>query len=136
MQNVQIFGLKKSQTSRAAERFFKERGIPILYETPAVDLVQDPDSLEIFGVIGEHGGARVAVKARRGVILCCGGHAANRETTLSTNRKKPVSRVSNLNLQRMSRDVLRSSSVCLTVQSNAEHQGALHLTEIGAAGYD
>ena len=65
-----------------------------------------------------------------------GGHAANRETTLSTNRKKPVSRVSNLNLQRMSRDVLPSSSVCLTVQSNVELQGALHLTEIGAAGYD
>jgi succinate dehydrogenase/fumarate reductase flavoprotein subunit len=56
-----------------------ERGIPILYETPAVDLVQDPDSLEVFGVVAKHKDASVAIKARRAVILCCGGHAANRE---------------------------------------------------------
>lgn len=29
MQNVQIFGVKGSQATRAAERFFKERRIPI-----------------------------------------------------------------------------------------------------------
>lgn len=29
MQNVQIFGVKNSQPTRAAERFFKERGIAI-----------------------------------------------------------------------------------------------------------
>jgi arsenate reductase-like glutaredoxin family protein len=38
MVNVQIFGLKNSQTSRAAERFFKERRIPIQF----VDLKQKP----------------------------------------------------------------------------------------------
>ncbi|MEQ1946118.1 MAG: ArsC/Spx/MgsR family protein [Bryobacteraceae bacterium] len=38
MQNVQIFGLKGSQAARAAERFFKERRIPIQY----VDLKQRP----------------------------------------------------------------------------------------------
>ena len=36
MVNVQIFGLKKSQTTRAAERFFKERRVPIQF----VDLSQ------------------------------------------------------------------------------------------------
>jgi len=36
MSNVQIFGLKNSQSSRAAERFFKERRIPIQF----VDLKQ------------------------------------------------------------------------------------------------
>jgi arsenate reductase-like glutaredoxin family protein len=36
MVNVQIFGLKSSQASRAAERFFKERRIPIQF----VDLKQ------------------------------------------------------------------------------------------------
>ena len=38
MKGVQIFGLKKSQASRAAERFFKERGVPI----QLVDLKQKP----------------------------------------------------------------------------------------------
>lgn len=38
MQNVQIFGVKNSQTTRAAERFFKERRVPIQF----VDLKQRP----------------------------------------------------------------------------------------------
>lgn len=36
--NVQIFGLKKSSATRAAERFFKERGIKVHF----VDLAQKP----------------------------------------------------------------------------------------------
>jgi arsenate reductase-like glutaredoxin family protein len=40
MDNVQIFGLKSSQGTRAAERFFKERRIPI----QLVDLKQKPMS--------------------------------------------------------------------------------------------
>jgi len=38
MLSVQIFGLKNSQATRAAERFFKERNIPI----HLVDLKQKP----------------------------------------------------------------------------------------------
>ena len=38
MPNVQIFGLKSSQATRAAERFFKERRVPI----QMVDLKQKP----------------------------------------------------------------------------------------------
>jgi Spx/MgsR family transcriptional regulator len=38
MVNVQIFGVKNSQATRAAERFFKERRIPIQF----VDLKQKP----------------------------------------------------------------------------------------------
>jgi len=40
MSNVQIFGLKNSQPTRAAERFFKERRVPIQF----VDLKQKPMS--------------------------------------------------------------------------------------------
>src|SRR5712671_4257792 len=40
MDGVQIFGLKNSQPTRAAERFFKERRIPIHY----VDLKVKPMS--------------------------------------------------------------------------------------------
>ena len=38
MLNVQIFGLKNSHATRAAERFFKERGITV----HSVDLKQKP----------------------------------------------------------------------------------------------
>jgi len=38
MTGVQIFGVKNSQASRAAERFFKERRVPIQF----VDLKQRP----------------------------------------------------------------------------------------------
>jgi arsenate reductase-like glutaredoxin family protein len=38
MPNIQIFGVKDSQATRAAERFFKERRIPIQF----VDLKQRP----------------------------------------------------------------------------------------------
>lgn len=38
MQNVQIFGLKNSAATRAAERFFKERRVPV----QLVDLKQKP----------------------------------------------------------------------------------------------
>lgn len=38
MQNVQIFGVKSSSAARAAERFFKERRIPL----QVIDLNQKP----------------------------------------------------------------------------------------------
>jgi len=38
MQVIQIFGLKGSQSTRAAERFFKERGVKI----QSIDLKQKP----------------------------------------------------------------------------------------------
>jgi arsenate reductase-like glutaredoxin family protein len=55
MLNVQIFGLKNSQTTRAAERFFKERGVTV----HSVDLKQKPMApgeirrfIERFGLAG------------------------------------------------------------------------------------
>ena len=55
MVNVQIFGVKNSQETRAAERFFKERGVKI----HLVDLKQKPMApgeirrfLERFGLVG------------------------------------------------------------------------------------
>ncbi len=55
MVNVQIFGVKNSQATRAAERFFKERGIAL----HSVDLKQKPMAageirrfIERFGLDG------------------------------------------------------------------------------------
>jgi len=55
MQNIQIFGVKNSPATRAAERFFKERRAPI----QIVDLKQKPMApgeikrfIEHFGIAG------------------------------------------------------------------------------------
>src|SRR3954471_8675866 len=55
MVNVQIFGVKNSPATRAAERFFKERRVPIQF----VDLKQKPMApgeirrfVERFGLTG------------------------------------------------------------------------------------
>ena len=51
----------------------EKRGIEILYETPAKDLVQSPATREIVGVIATSKGKTISIKARKGVILACGG---------------------------------------------------------------
>ncbi len=51
--------------------------IQVRYETKIVDLVQDPDTLEVFGAVIETGGERRAIRARRGVVLAVGGYENN-----------------------------------------------------------
>lgn len=53
--------------------------IDIAYRTPLTDLVQDPDSLEVLGVLAEHGGERLAIRANRGVLMAVGGYEASCE---------------------------------------------------------
>jgi arsenate reductase len=65
MVNVQIFGLKNSQATRAAERFFKERRVAIQF----VDLKQRPmapgeikrfvDRFGLTGVVDNEGSAYI-----------------------------------------------------------------------------
>ena len=51
----------------------QQRPIRISYETRGVDLVQDADTREVYGVIAERDGRRVALKANRAIVLCTGG---------------------------------------------------------------
>lgn len=53
--------------------------IAIHYDSPVVDLVQDADTGEVFGVIVEQGGRRLAVRALGGVVMACGGYEADLE---------------------------------------------------------
>lgn len=55
------------------------RGIKFLYETPAKSLIQDPETKAIMGVVADAQGKKVYVKAKRGVVLACGGYQTNRE---------------------------------------------------------
>jgi succinate dehydrogenase/fumarate reductase flavoprotein subunit len=53
--------------------------IAVHYSTRARDLIYDQDTREVFGVIAEQDGKRIAAKARRAVILTTGGYEANPE---------------------------------------------------------
>jgi succinate dehydrogenase/fumarate reductase flavoprotein subunit len=55
------------------------RGINVLYETPGVELIQDPSTREIKGVVAKKGGQRINIKAKRAVVLACGGFEFNFE---------------------------------------------------------
>jgi len=56
------------------------RGIPILYETPATQLIQNPLTREVIGVVATTWtGQGINVRANKGVILACGGYEYNPE---------------------------------------------------------
>ena len=55
------------------------RPVTVWYESPAVELVQDRGSGEVFGVVVERGGRQVAVKANGGVVMACGGYENNED---------------------------------------------------------
>jgi len=50
----------------------EKRGIEILYETPAKDLVLSA-SRDVLGVKAAGGGKQISIKAKKGVVLACGG---------------------------------------------------------------
>ncbi len=69
-----------SYTWQRFEWLVKQRPIPVLYETPGRALIQDDASKAILGVRAEgKGGTAMRVKARRGVVLTCGGFENNQE---------------------------------------------------------
>lgn len=68
-----------SFTWKRFESLVKERPIEIAYETPGRELIQDGATGEIRGVRAERGGAAVHVKARKAVVLTCGGFENNQE---------------------------------------------------------
>ncbi len=68
-----------SLTWKRFESLVKERPIDVLYETPGRELVQDGDTGEILGIRAEHKGKFIAIKARKAVILTCGGFENNQE---------------------------------------------------------
>ncbi len=68
-----------SYTWKLFERLVKERPIQILYETPGRALIQHDITKEILGVRAQRGGKTIAVKARKGVVLTCGGFENNQD---------------------------------------------------------
>jgi succinate dehydrogenase/fumarate reductase flavoprotein subunit len=63
----------------AIEKQMKKRGIEILFNTPATELVQDCATKEIVGVKAGSDGRDIFIKARKGVVLCSGGFEFNED---------------------------------------------------------
>jgi succinate dehydrogenase/fumarate reductase flavoprotein subunit len=61
------------------DRHMQKRGIEILFNTPATELIQDPKTKGILGVKAKIGGLDKYVKARKAVVLCTGGFEFNEE---------------------------------------------------------
>lgn len=55
----------------------EKRAIPVWFDTALTDLIQDPDTLEVFGAWVDQNGVRKAVRARRAVIMAVGGYEAD-----------------------------------------------------------
>jgi len=61
------------------EKHIKDRGIEIMFNSPATELIQHPISREILGVKVNSGGKDIIIKARKGVVLCSGGFEFNED---------------------------------------------------------
>src|SRR4030042_4368730 len=68
----------------------EKRGIEVLYETPATELIQDVNTREILGVYATSNGKRIAIKARKGVALCTGGFEFDEEMKANFLRPFPL----------------------------------------------
>ena len=68
-----------SNTWKFFEGAVKQRPIEILYETPGVELIQDGITKEVLGIRAEQNGKPLFVKARKAVLLTCGGLENNQD---------------------------------------------------------
>jgi 3-oxosteroid 1-dehydrogenase len=72
-----------------SENVAKRPNIRVMYETPARQLVTNADR-EVVGVIADQGGKQVAIKAKKAVILTCGGFEWDEEMKLNFLRAYPI----------------------------------------------
>ncbi len=63
----------------ALEQNVKSRGIEVMFDSPATELIQDPDTKQILGVKTKSTGENKKIKARKAVVLCTGGFEFNEE---------------------------------------------------------
>lgn len=52
-------------------------GVVVMYETPAKKLIFDPATKEVYGVVAVKDGQEINIKAKRGVVMACGGFEAD-----------------------------------------------------------
>ena len=74
---------------KVIEDNIRARKVRVMLSTPASRLITGADR-EIRGVQAEHKGKRINIKARRAVVLACGGFEASPELQMQYWQEKPV----------------------------------------------
>jgi hypothetical protein len=75
---------------KSMDQAVQSRGIPILFNAPATDLIQNPVTKEILGVKALANNSMVLnIRANRGVILCTGGFEFDEAMLASYTRVYP-----------------------------------------------
>ena len=64
---------------KVMEKQIRDRGIEVLFNSPATDLIQHPLTKEILGVKVKNEGREKLIKAGKGVVLCSGGFEFNED---------------------------------------------------------
>jgi hypothetical protein len=85
--NYPLKGTSKTGSQGGGKDFFAvldncraSRNIPVMFQTPATSLIQNPNTNEIVGVVATTWtGQSINVKANKAVILACGGYENNEE---------------------------------------------------------
>jgi succinate dehydrogenase/fumarate reductase flavoprotein subunit len=68
----------------------RKLAVEVMLSTPAKRLIQDPGTKEILGVRAESGGTDIAVKAKKAVIMTCGGFEGNPDMLATYIESAPV----------------------------------------------
>jgi hypothetical protein len=72
------------------DRCRASRGIPVMYQTPANQLIQNPTTNEILGVVAtDWTGQDINVRANKAVVLACGGCENNPEIIANYGMNTP-----------------------------------------------
>jgi len=72
-------------------RIAKNKNLKLLWETPVVSIVQDPKTRAAVGVVAKDADGRlVTAKARKGVLMACGGYESNMEMNRNFNGSEEV----------------------------------------------
>ncbi len=108
---------------RGGARLFKvvydnvnAREIEVMLSTPAKELITSAEG-EVIGLIAEHHGKAICIKARRGVILACGGYENDDAMKLQYFEAQPVYPFISATLatvQRWRRKLAPASGICGT----------------------
>jgi succinate dehydrogenase/fumarate reductase flavoprotein subunit len=72
------------------DQVVNQRKIEVMFNTPATQLVQNPETKEVIGAIAKNGDKEIAIKAKKAVVLCCGGFEYNETKKLNFLRAYPV----------------------------------------------
>ena len=68
----------------------RKQKVEVVLNTPVKRLIQDPATKEVLGVLAESGGKEIAIKAKKAVVMTCGGFNANREMISTYITEAPV----------------------------------------------